>query len=130
MKLAPHAAEGEDVAALLDDLAARGWISEERVAEQMVHARKARYGAERIRHDLLTRGVPSEIVARTMAELADSEFSRACAVWRRRFGEAPRDAAEAARQMRYLAGRGFGTQVVRRVVAARGVDPAEEFGET
>ncbi|HEY1391934.1 MAG TPA: RecX family transcriptional regulator, partial [Methylibium sp.] len=45
-------------------------------------------------------------------------------VWRRRFGGEPaEDAATRARQMRFLAGRGFSTEVIRRVV--RG---AEKFG--
>jgi regulatory protein len=39
-------------------------------------------------------------------------------VWQRRFGGPATDAADRARQMRFLAGRGFDTEVIRRVVKA------------
>jgi len=55
------------------------------------------------------------------AEAADalkqSELERARTVWRRKFGEPPVDPAERARQMRFLAGRGFSADIIRRVVA-------------
>ncbi|MBL8303415.1 MAG: RecX family transcriptional regulator, partial [Ideonella sp.] len=38
------------------------------------------------------------------------------AVWQRRFGAAPADPREAARQARFLAGRGYSAEVVRRVL--------------
>ncbi len=128
-KLAPHACETDDLQALLDDLAGRGWLSEARVAEQLAHARKGRYGAERIRHDLIAKGVVAEVVASTVADLKETDFVRACALWRRRFGSPPADAKDAARQMRFLAARGFGSETARRVVRAHGVDPADESFE-
>ena len=38
-------------------------------------------------------------------------------VWRKKFGQVPVDAADKARQMRFLAGRGFGAETARRVLA-------------
>ena len=37
-KLADHVAEGEDVASILDELAAKGWLSDARYAEQASRA--------------------------------------------------------------------------------------------
>jgi regulatory protein len=48
---------------------------------------------------------------------ACTELERAREVWLRRFGQPPADAAERARQMRFLAGRGFETDIIRRVIA-------------
>ena len=45
-----------------------------------------------------------------------TELDRARALWQRRYGTAPANAAERARQMRFLAGRGFEGEVVRAVV--------------
>ena len=42
---------------------------------------------------------------------------RARAVWGRKFGCLAEDAAARARQMRFLAGRGFSAEVIRRVVS-------------
>ena len=44
-KLTPHVQDGEDLAALLDDLAAKDFINETRVVESVVHRRAGRMGA-------------------------------------------------------------------------------------
>jgi regulatory protein len=46
----------------------------------------------------------------------ETDLEAARAVWLRKFGAPPRDAAERGKQMRFLAGRGFPADVVRKVV--------------
>lgn len=116
-KLAPHAEAPEEVEAVLDALQAAGWLSEERFVESVLHRKAARLGAARIRQELQGHGLAPEAVAEALEPLRATELERARAVWARRFGgEAPADPAERARQMRFLAARGFGTEVIRRVV--------------
>ena len=114
-KLAPYAESAEQLAALLDDLAARRLLSDERYAEMRVNARSARYGNARLAHELRTQGVADELVAEALAA-GDDELTRARAVWRRKFGAAPADAAERAKQMRFLMSRGFAGETIRRVL--------------
>lgn len=114
-KLAPHAESAEQLAALLDDLAARRLLSDERYAEMRVNARSARYGNARLAHELRTQGVADELVAEALAA-GDDELTRARAVWRRKFGAAPADATERAKQMRFLMSRGFAGETIRRVL--------------
>ena len=54
---------GAEIERLLDELESRGWLSERRVVEQMVHARRSRFGMQRIERDLLATGVSGEAVA-------------------------------------------------------------------
>ena len=54
-------------------------------------------------------------MASTLQQARGTELARAQEVWRRRFGHPPADAAERARQMRFLAGRGFEGDIIRRV---------------
>lgn len=115
-KLAPHAKSETEIAQVLDDFTQRGWLSEQRAAEQMVHARRSRYGMVRIRRDLETRGVPAEVAGATLAALKDGELDAARTVWRRRFRAPPSDAAERARQMRFLLGRGFSGEVITKLL--------------
>jgi regulatory protein len=124
-KLARHMEEGEDLPALLDALEAQGLVSAQRVAESVVHQRAARFGTRRVAQELRAKGLDEDLVRATAAQLASTELERARAVWRQRFGSAPPPATsqERARQMRFLAARGFAAEVVRRVV--RGGD--EEF---
>lgn len=126
-KLARHVQEGDDLAALLDELQARDFINPQRVAESVVHQRAGRFGTQRVLQELRRKGLDDDLVRATAAQLADTELQRARAVWRQRFGSAPPPATpqERARQMRFLAARGFAADVVRRVVPGRGYDGDE-----
>ena len=104
-----------EVDALLDWLAAHHHLSDERFVEARIHARAARYGNLRIRQELAHHG--AAIDAATAEQLKDSEMARARAVWARKFGgKCATDVAGRARQMRFLAGRGFSADVIRRVI--------------
>ena len=118
-KLARHVQEGEDLQAVLGELEAKGFISEARVAESLVHRRAARLGTQRLVQELRSKGLHEDLVRATADTLRATEFERAQAVWQRRFGEAAATPQERARQMRFLAARGFSGDVVRRVVTAK-----------
>jgi regulatory protein len=123
-KLAKHEAEPGQLQAALDDLQARGFIDEQRVVDSLLHRRAGRLGASRIRQELQAKGLDAERVAGAVAALKSTELERARDVWRRKFGAAPQDAAERAKQARFLLARGFDGDVVRRVLAAD-LDPDE-----
>jgi regulatory protein len=108
---------GPAVEQLLDWLEAEQHLSPGRFVESRLHVRAARYGNLRIRQELAQHGLAPD--PQQAQALALSEFERARALWGRRFGTPPADAAERARQLRFLAGRGFSAEVVRRVVSGR-----------
>jgi len=104
-----------EVDALLDWLVANRYLSDARFVESRVNARAARYGNLRIRQELGQHGAALD--AAVAERLKDSELARAQAVWLRKYGGEPaRAPSERARQMRFLAGRGFSADVIRRVV--------------
>ena len=107
-----------EVDALLDELAASGISSEARFVETRVRARAARQGNLRIVQELARHGL--QLSADAAQNLKASEYARAKAVWLRKFGAPASDAAGRARQMRFLAARGFSSDVVRRLL--RGID--------
>lgn len=107
-----------DVDTLLEHLQQRGLLSDARFVEARVHARAPRYGNRRIEQELRQHGAPVPPELRN--ELQASEFDRARAVWARKFGQAPANPAERARQMRFLAGRGFGAETISRVLRLGG----------
>jgi regulatory protein len=115
-KLAEHTADPGEVERALDECEARGWLSEKRVVEQAVHARRSRFGARRIERDLLAKGVSGDAVAAAMSRLKEGELEAALSVWRRKFGgRQPRTAADRARQARFLQGRGFELEVIFKI---------------
>jgi regulatory protein len=121
-KLAEHEQEPGELQRALDELQARGFIDEQRVLESVLHRRAPRLGAGRIRQELQAKGLDAERIAEAMHGLRGTELARAREVWRRKFDRPPADAAERARQARFLAARGFGGEVIRRVLGGAGGD--------
>lgn len=116
-KLSAHAGDPAEIEAVLDDCERRGWLSERRVVEQLVHARRSRFGARRIEQDLRQKGISGEAVAMALADLKSGELEAAREVWRRKFGgRLPRSPADRARQVRFLQGRGFELEIVLKII--------------
>jgi regulatory protein len=121
-KLAPYAESAEQLQRLLDELEKTKLLSDQRFTEVLTRSRGERYGAARVRQELLAHGIGAALVREAVGDLARTELQRARAVWRRKFETPPADAAERARQMRFLAQRGFAAEVIRRVVGGRDED--------
>ena len=121
-KLAPHAPDPEELENLIGDLVRRGWLSEQRVVEQLVHARRGKHGSQRIRQELLDKGIAEELVAQALPQLRDGDADAARALWQRKFGKLPRDMGERAKQVRFMQSRGFALETVLRVIKQGGED--------
>jgi regulatory protein len=115
-KLKSFEEEPGSLAQALDELQAKGFISEQRVIESVVNRRAAKLGTARIKQELQGKGLDPAAVSAALVGLKASEHERALAVWLKKFGTPPVDAPAAAKQMRFLAARGFGGDVIRRVV--------------
>jgi len=115
-KLSPHAGEEDNLPALLEDFKKRGWLSDTRYTEQIVHARKGRYGSLRVAHELRQHGISDELIGKAVAEMASNELEAATAVYRKKFPQPPQSREEWAKQARFLQGRGFGFEVIRQVL--------------
>ena len=113
-KLAAFVEEGDDLDALLEDFQKRGWLSNERFAEQVVHARTGRSGSLKVAHELREKGVPENLVQQATARLDDLASARS--VWQKKFGQLPETREEWAKQARFLQGRGFGFDVIKKVL--------------
>lgn len=104
----------------------QGYLDESRFVESRLHARASRWGHRRIEQELAQHGLSLD--AEQRSALAGTELDRACEVLRRKFSRAvPLDAAQEARQMRFLMGRGFQSDVARRAI--RAVQAAQDHPE-
>ena len=102
----------ESLDTLLDDLTARGWLSDERAATQLIHAKRSRFGMRRITHELRQKGIAENLIGDALPQLEESELEAAREVWERKFGTAPLDEKEKAKQVRFLRSRGFALEVI------------------
>jgi regulatory protein len=116
---APAAAQ---IGAALDELAARGLLSDERAAQSVLASQGQRHGIRRLKHTLQAKGLAPELVDATLRQASETELDRAREVWRRRFGALPGSAPERARQLRFLSGRGFDAEVIHRILQSSDED--------
>lgn len=121
-KLREHENQPGELAAALDALQAKGFINDERVADSVLHRRAGKLGTARVKAELQAKGLDATVVQAAVEELRATELQRAQTVWRKKFGHPATDAAERARQMRFLSARGFTGEVVRRVISGTSQD--------
>ena len=108
---------------LLDALQIQGLLSEERFVESRLRVRAPGMGIRRIQIELARHGL--KLPPQPLQQLRDSELQRATQLWRRRFGTPAADPKERARQQRFLAGRGFDAEVIRKLLGSAGRTPDE-----
>ena len=112
-KLAPHAESHEALDALLDQLASKKQLSDERYAEERARSLARKYGTAKIRHDLRSKGIAEEIVGRICA---GDELARARAILSRKYRDPANTREERARRARFLRSRGFSIDVIVRLL--------------
>jgi len=113
-KLAPHAETPEAVEAVLDLLLAKKQQSDERFASERARVLSRKFGPAKIRQDLKARGISAEVIGRLPV---DDELARARAIVQRKFPARSESREEHARRARFLQGRGFSYDVIRKALA-------------
>ena len=121
-KLGPFEETPGQIAQVLDELQAKDFISEARVIESVINRRQAKMGVSRIKRELQGKDLDADKVAEAMDGLKATELDRAREVWRKKIDsktDAGTSPADKAKQMRFLAARGFGADAIRRVLSGR-----------
>ncbi|PIV88093.1 MAG: recombination regulator RecX [Hydrogenophilales bacterium CG17_big_fil_post_rev_8_21_14_2_50_63_12] len=114
-KLSSHG-EADAIVSLLDQLEQENLLSNARYAESLAHSRAGRHGSVRLKSELREKGVPETVIAEVVGQAREADLAAARAVWLKKFGQLPSDAKERAKQQRFLLGRGFPSDVARRVL--------------
>ena len=115
-KLQPFAEENDDIAAILEDFKKRGWLSDARFTEQLIHARKVKFGSARVANELREKGVANDLIEIAVAAIQENELENALAVCRKKYKDSPKSREDWARQARFLQSRGFGFDVIKKVL--------------
>jgi len=115
-KLKAYAEETDDIAGLLNDFKQRGWLSDARFTEQLVHARKAKFGSVRVAHELREKGVDEGLIVSAIETVKRNELDNAKAVWAKKFKSLPSSREAWAKQARFLQGRGFGLDIIKQIL--------------
>jgi regulatory protein len=112
-----HAGYAEDeIRTVLEELSERGWLSSERFAAHYVTQKQAKFGSQKLAHELRQKGVEESVIQQTLETARESELERAREIWRKKFGKSPADQKEKARQIRFLQSRGFSMEASLKAV--------------
>ena len=116
-KLAQRGALPELVGPALDQLQEDGLLSEDRFVEIFIRSRTSSgYGPVRLQSELESKGITREN-AREALRGCDVEWDAvAFDIWSRKFGSVPTLPKERARQIRFLAYRGFSMDTINRIL--------------
>lgn len=117
-QLERYAESSEALEQLLDELIRRKLLSEDRMAESRANTLSRKFGVSRIRNDLRAKGIAAETIERVAAEAQATELERATEIWKKKFREPAGNPSERARQMRFLAARGFSFDTIRLVLSS------------
>jgi regulatory protein len=106
-----------DVEQVLTWLKAEHYQSDARFAESRLQRRASSHGPARIRQELAMHRV--ELPEESLLDLRQGEWARARDLWLKRYGGPAINAQEQARQARFLLGRGFSSDIVRKLVQGK-----------
>jgi regulatory protein len=109
----------EQITAILEDFKTRGWLSDARFTEQIVHARSHKFGASKIANELREKGVSNDLIESAIEQVKENELENAVEIWRKKFKKSPDSREEWARQARFLQSRGFGFDVIKKVLNSK-----------
>jgi regulatory protein len=126
LRLLKGEVSAEAVDAALDELAAAGLLSDVRFANAVVRQKSGAYSRRAISETLKARGVTGDEAAGALAGHEIDDADAMVALWRRRFGAAPKDDRAKARQIRFLQSRGFALSAIFRLLRN---PPTTEHGE-
>ena len=117
-KLSAKGYDSSSIAEELSRLLAERLLDDARFAESYAYHRAKRgFGPNRLRAELRERGVADSIVESTL-ETADFDWeSIILATWQKKFGRAPTNYPEKAKQARFLEYRGFDGGAINDLLA-------------
>ncbi len=112
----------EQITEILEDFKTRGWLSDARFTEQIIHARSHKFGVNKIANELREKGVADDLIADAIEKVKENELENAFEIWRKKFKVIPASRDEWARQGRFLQSRGFGFDVIKKVLNSKKED--------
>jgi regulatory protein len=116
---------GDEVDALLEELVSLGYLSDGRFAKSVVRQKSGAFSQRFIAQSLKAKGVTGEAADEALAGNESDDQATLVALWRRRFGAAPANDREKARQVRFLQSRGFSLSAIFKLLRAPPVDADE-----
>lgn len=124
-KLQAHAQNQDELNDVIEKLKAKNYLSNERFTENFVQRKSQTFGVNRIAQELRKHELGQEAIAAQLSVLKHSELERAFTVWSKKFGSLTNDPKLLAKQIRFMASRGFDQEVIYKIIKGKTLDESE-----
>ena len=84
-----------------------------------MHARSHKFGSAKIANELREKGVSQDLIETAIEQVKENELDNAKEIWRKKFKAIPASRDEWARQARFLQSRGFGFDIIKKVLNSK-----------
>ena len=81
-----------------------------------MHARQVKFGSAKVANELRQKGVADDLVRDAVEKVKENELENALEVWRKKFKAPASNRDEWAKQARFLQSRGFGFDIIKKVL--------------
>jgi len=115
-KLVATGATRDEVDAVLDEIAALGYLSDTRFAKALVGQKSGAMSKRSISASLKAKGVDADVASAALAASDVDDHDAMVALWLRKFGAPPANDREKARQVRFLQSRGFALSAIFKLL--------------
>ena len=118
-KLLPHANSEEELDEVIKKLLDKGYLSNQRFTESFIASKSKKFGMRKITQVLQQHQLNSEILKTEVEKLRESEPQRCYEIWERKFGQLTKEPNGLAKQIRFLASRGFSHEIIMGIVKGK-----------
>lgn len=87
-----------------------------------MHARQSKFGSTRVANELREKGVADDLIADAVEEVKLNELDFAREICRKKFKANPSSREDWAKQARFLQSRGFGFDVIKKVLNEKSIN--------
>ena len=115
-KLVATGATRDEVDAVLEEIAALGYLSDARFAKALVGQKMGAMSKRAISASLKAKGVDADVASAAVAASDVDDQDAMVALWLRKFGTPPANDREKARQVRFLQSRGFALSAIFKLL--------------
>lgn len=102
---------------VLDACEEKGWIDEHRYVNVYLRSKRNRFGIRKLLSELESKGISRKVLQKFKGEILLGEFEAARLIWSKKFSETPINPVERSKQVRFMIGRGFEQETIKRVLS-------------
>jgi len=118
-KLLPYAGSQEELDEVITKLLEKGYLSNQRFTQSYISSKSSKFGIRKITQVLQQHQLAPEMLKLELGKLKESEFQRCYEVWEKKFGTLTTEPNALAKQIRFLASRGFPQEIIMGIVRGK-----------